>query len=116
MSKLVNGLTVAEAKEVADWAGELPDSYLLCRDIGHLWRPFKARWDDDNNSYVRILRCGRCKTEREQGISAAGVVLWSQYDYADGYQAPKGTGRLDGEGRGALRLESVLRLIGKDER
>ena len=98
------------------WSAGLPDSYLLCRDMGHLWRPFRAWWSDQDREYKRVLRCGRCKTERHQAISAAGIVNENHYVYAEGYVAPAGTGRMDPEGRGTLRLESVLRLIGKDEK
>jgi hypothetical protein len=94
----------------------LSDAYIMCRDMGHTWRPFRARFDPEVNGYQRVLRCGRCKTEREQTISASGLILSGHYNYPDGYSLPAGTGRLTGEGRGALRLESTLRLISKDER
>jgi len=88
----------------------------MCRDMGHTWRPYKAKYLSDENAYERILRCGRCKTERAQTLSMSGLILTGHYDYPDGYQAPAGTGRIDGEGRGYLRLESTLRIIGKDEK
>lgn len=106
----------ADPQAVADWSSDLPDSYILCRDMGHTWRPFRAVYNSEYNCYDRTLRCGRCKTERSQSISTDGLILSGTYDYPDGYQAPAGTGRIDGNGRGALRLESTLRVIGKDER
>lgn len=106
----------ADPEGVASWSAELPDSFIMCRDFGHTWRPFKARYNPEEQGYDRVLRCGRCRTERSQTISGAGLVLYGQYDYPDGYTAPAGTGRLDSEARGALRLESTLRLISKDER
>jgi hypothetical protein len=98
------------------WGAGLSDAYLTCRDMGHTWRPFTAQWVPDDNCYTRTLRCGRCQTERHQDIGPDGLVLAGHYSYAEGYTAPAGTGRLDSAGRGQLRLESVLRLIGKDER
>lgn len=106
----------ARPEQVAEWSHDLSDNYLLCRDLGHTWRPFNARWDPEQDGYIRVLRCSRCKTERSQLLSATGMVDSGSYDYPDGYQAPPGTGRLTGEGRGALRLESVMRLIDKNGR
>lgn len=106
----------ADPQAVADWSHQLSDSYILCRDMGHTWRPFMARIIEGGNAYDRTLRCGRCKTERAQTISTNGLILSGNYNYPDGYQTPKGSGRITGNGRGALRLESTLRLISKDER
>lgn len=106
----------ADPKVVAAWSEDLPDSFIMCRDMGHTWRPFRARFSSDANGYERVLRCGRCKTERSQTISMSGLILSGAYTYPEGYQAPAGTGRIDGNGRGALRLESTMRLIAKDEK
>jgi hypothetical protein len=105
----------ADPQAVADWSAHLSDGYLMCRDMGHTWRPFKANYQEDMNAYNRVLRCGRCKTERYQTIGLNGLILGGNYSYPDGYQSPAGSGRINGEGKGALRLESTLRLIGKDE-
>lgn len=102
---------VSEQSPVQGWAEELPDSYLLCRDIGHSWRPFRAFVQADG--YRRTMRCQRCTTERHQDLSLRGHVLSSSYSYPEGYQAPKGTGYLAGEQRDGLRLESILRLVSK---
>ena len=105
----------ADPAAVGRWAHQLVDEFLLCRDIGHLWRPFTARYDQQHNAYDRTLRCARCTTERRQSLSLSGEVLSGSYVYAEGYVAPAGQGRLSGNARGALRIESVLRLIGRDE-
>lgn len=110
------GLHVATAKDVKAWADDLPDTFIACRDMGHTWRPFRAWYDPEERGYQRVLRCGRCKTERRQLISESGAILTGGYDYPEGYTAPAGTGRIDGEGRAALRLESTLRVIGRDEK
>jgi hypothetical protein len=97
---------------VQEWAEGLSDNFLLCRDIGHSWRPFRAAIGVDG--YERVMRCQRCRTERSQWLSLAGHVQASSYNYPEGYQAPKGTGYLASEQRDGLRLESVLRLIAKE--
>jgi hypothetical protein len=106
----------ADPKAVADWSSGLPDSYVLCRDMGHTWRPFRATFNQDMNAYDRTLRCGRCRTERQQVIGLNGLILSGGYNYPDGYLSPSGSGRINGQGKGALRLESTLRLISKDEK
>jgi len=106
----------ADVQAVANWSSDLPDSFLMCRDMGHTWRPFTARFSADENAYDRTLRCGRCKTERQQVIGMDGTILSGVYLYPDGYLSPAGSGRITGDGRGALRLESTLRLISKDEK
>ena len=105
---------LADPRTVAKWSHDLPDEFLLCRDIGHQWRPYTARYVPADNAYERTIRCGRCTTERHQSISLQGEITSGGYHYADGYVAPRGQGRLTGRARGALRLESVARLIGKE--
>lgn len=104
-----------QTDSIEAWVEALPDSFMLCRDMGHTWRPFRAFWDETLKGYIRIIRCGRCKTERRQLISSTGEVLRGYYQYNEGYQVPKGVGRFGVEGRAYLRLESTLRIIGKDE-
>jgi hypothetical protein len=106
--------TQADPRAVASWSHDLPDEFLLCRDIGHQWRPFTARYLPQRNVYERTLRCGRCTTTRRQTVSLSGEISSGGYEYADGYVAPAGQGRLTGRARGALRLESIGRLIGRE--
>lgn len=110
-----DGLSFASAGEVAAWSRNLSEDFILCRDLGHLWRPLSARWSAEDSAYERTMRCGRCSTERHQLLSASGHVLSGNYAYTEGYTAPKGQGRLGTEGRDSLRLESILRLLGKDD-
>jgi hypothetical protein len=99
-----------EREQVAAWSAHLPDRYLLCRDLGHNWRPWRARLTDERG-FEQVLRCARCRAERSRTVGASGATLGNHYHYPDGYTAPAGTGRLTGDSRNALRLESVLRLI-----
>lgn len=97
----------------ASWAQTLPDDFLLCRDIGHTWRPLSARIHD-STTYERTMRCGRCRTERHQLLTTTGTIVSGGYDYQEGYLAPPNTGRLTSGDRDGVRLESILRLIGHD--
>lgn len=100
----------ADPGDVKDWAVTLDEPHLLCRDLGHLWKPFRASFNLTERAYERTLRCSRCKTERSQTLSQVGAVLKNNYDYPEGYLVPK-LGRLAGESRNMVRLESVSRAI-----
>lgn len=103
----------APAGEVEAFASNLPENFLLCREMGHNWRPWTAKWNVGERCYDRVLRCTRCKCKREQSLTSSGAVVTSHYIYPDGYEH-KGFGRISGEGRDRLRLESITRLIDKD--
>lgn len=96
--------------EVAAWSADLPDQMIQCRDFGHSWRAWSATYTEDN-SIARALRCTRCRTERIEHLSMSGAKLTGRYRYPDGYQVPAGVGRLDGDSRNALRLQSTMRLV-----
>jgi hypothetical protein len=100
----------ADRSEVASFAQELSVNHLHCRELGHLWRPWVAQWAQEHEGYERALRCTRCRTERWQIISASGAVVSSHYVYPEGY-IHLGLGRIVGEGRDALRLESLTRAL-----
>lgn len=104
--------TETQITDLATWTESLSDSLILCRDIGHQWRPARA-WIEDH-SYGRVMRCYRCKTERHQVLTLSGHVVANRYDYTDGYLTPKGSGSFTPDDRDNLRLESVLRLISKE--
>lgn len=97
---------------VQEFAEGLPERFLYCREMGHNWRPFSAGRHKDGG-FERTLRCTRCKTKRIQSISDRGIILSSHYEHPEGYLS-KGMGRIVGEGRGVLRLESIKRIVAKD--
>lgn len=103
-------------RELSDWIGRLRGAFLECRDMGHVWRPFTARFVDAERVYLRTLRCQRCHSERVQELTMAGMIGRSWYKYADGYTAPDGVGHLTGEDRGALRAESIVRFIDREQK
>lgn len=104
---------MASRNKVATFAQSLPDEYLLCREIGHIWQPYSAAWVAKLRRYERILRCSRCLTDRKQLLDPRGHIVSSSYDYPDGY-AHEG-GRIMGTDRDRLHLESLKRLIDKSD-
>lgn len=88
-------------------------SQVQCRDFGHSWRPYSARWLPSYNSYESQLQCMRCKTVRTRFLSRTGEQLNNNYDYAEGYLV-KGMGRLTGHDRDVIRLASILAVISPD--
>lgn len=89
----------------------LQDEYIQCRDFGHSWRPFTARWLSKQNAYESQLQCQRCKTIRTRWLSRTGSQLSGGYEYPDNYLMPHGAGRLTGTDRDKIRLASILQVI-----
>jgi len=100
----------ADRKDVEEFAANLSISFLQCRELGHNWRHFTARRDEEHNCFERALRCTRCKTKRLETLSFRGAKLRSYYEYPEGYTTD-GLGRIVGEGRDALRVESMIRSL-----
>lgn len=88
-------------------------SFIQCRDFGHSWRPYSARWMPADNAYHSELICQRCKTVRARWLSRTGAQLSGNYDYPEGYLV-KGMGRLTGSDRDVIRLQSVLSVLAPD--
>lgn len=87
--------------------------FVQCRDFGHSWRPFHAKWWPKENAYESQLRCGRCGCVRVRWLSRTGSQIGSDYDYPAGYQM-KGLGRLSGTDRDVIRLTSILAVLVDD--
>ena len=94
---------------LTEMAEKYPDKYLLCRDMGHSWKPQSAVWLEDGN-IERTITCSRCNTLRRQYLDANGYILVGYYSYADGYQIA-GIGRMDTDARAGLRKASLSRLM-----
>lgn len=90
----------------------MPESHLHCRDYGHAWRPFNARYLPDEQAYEQVLRCTRCRAQRFRVLDSRGTVLSSHYAYKRGYLV-KGMGRLSAAERGAIRLASIRADMGE---
>lgn len=99
----------AEVEDVVEFAEGLPDTFLECRELGHLWRPYHATFNE-YGGYDRVLRCSRCYTKRVQVITRRGVVVKNSYLHPEGY-LHVGMGRITGDARGAMRLVSLQRQV-----
>lgn len=100
----------AEVEEVKEFAESLSDEFLECREMNHIWKAWTGQYVE--GGILRILRCQRCKCERHQEISLSGTILSSHYKHPEGY-LHKGMGRIVGDGRDALRVESLTRFMTK---
>lgn len=91
------------------FAATLKDKVLHCRELGHNWRPWVARWETESRSYYRELRCSNCRTVRKQVLNSHGGVVSNSYAYPDGYMAKnvqRGTYTRD-----VFRLEALHRAL-----
>lgn len=101
------------AKDVRAAVRSMDLTHVQCRDFGHSWRPYTARWLSKFNQYESQLVCSRCTTIRTRFLSRTGEQLGGGYDYADGYLI-KGLGRLSGHDRDEVRLASILAVLVED--
>lgn len=103
----------ADVDAVEEFAATLPERFLHCREMNHNWRPYTVGSHKDGG-YERVLRCVRCKTKKTQHLDLRGMPVGGiRYEHPEGYLS-EGLGRIVGEGRGALRLESIKRIVAKE--
>jgi hypothetical protein len=96
-----------ELSEVEAFAESLSDEFLQCREMNHRWLPHTVgRYRD--GGFQRVLRCPRCKCRKIQELTSRGMVMGTRYVHPEGY-LHKGMGQIVGEGRGVLRLASIMR-------
>jgi len=98
-----------------DFASALPERFLRCRELGHIWRPHTAVYDRKERVYDRVLRCSSCRTERHQILNQYGHVLSNSYRYPDHYLAGHGVQR-GTYNRDVFRLEALVRFIDNEGR
>jgi hypothetical protein len=98
----------ATRDQVIELAREWPAAYVECRMDRHEWRPSTARHYPGFRYFHVIKICHRCRTEKHQEIGEAGQLFASTYRYPTGYLT-NGRGRIIGDARDALRLESIKR-------
>jgi hypothetical protein len=102
----------ADANDVRGVVDQMPDEYVECRELNHLWRPYDVHYNAKYHTYDRTLRCYRCLTRKHQELSERGHVLRSSYSYPEDYQL-KNLGRIAGDARDVVRLASLTRQIKK---
>jgi hypothetical protein len=83
---------------------------LLCRDLGHAWKPYTAKWLPVDKCYESKLICSRCETFRFRWLSKTGQLLGTAYTYSDGYLVV-GMGRLATSDRDRIRSVSLQRML-----
>lgn len=106
-------VTKIEPIAVDTFAAGLSNSFLACRELGHMWKPWRAEWSGELRAYERELRCSRCKTFRRQLVNDQGHVLSNNYRYADGYQA-KNVENVVRVSRDVFRLEALTRYLSNE--
>jgi hypothetical protein len=96
----------------AEFAANLSNRFLHCRELGHTWRAHTVSWDAEARAYDRRLRCSGCHTIRIQLLDAYGHVVANRYQYPDNYLAHRDgqVGALGGA-RDAFRLEAITRFL-----
>ena len=96
-------------RSAQDFAGDLSDKQLHCRELGHTWKPLTVFWDVDARAYDRRLRCSMCRTIRVQLLTETGHVHSNRYIYPDGYLATNVEAA--SMRRDVFRLEAVTRFL-----
>ena len=62
------------------------DTYLLCRNLGHVWEVL-GYYRGDAGEVRRTLRCARCETERtDRWLRGTGERLQGHYKYGPEYR------------------------------
>lgn len=95
--------------DVEEYAQGLSDSFLHCRELGHVWRPRSVIRIPDGG-FTRTLVCAQCTTTRIQDLNAWGVAVRNRYRHAEGYLM-RGLGRMDSTSLGVLRREAITRYL-----
>jgi hypothetical protein len=92
---------------------DIPEEFLLCRDLGHAWMPSDVKVVRKLSEIHRILVCRSCPTQRVQVLDMQGYRLRSKYVYPEDQDpdaAPyklKGVGHLSADDRASVRVMST---------
>lgn len=97
---------VAELGVVEDFAATVKQAFVICRSDGHNMGPHNVTIDE-NGTYLRTRRCRRCGYKRHYVIDRSGHILTAKAEYPDDYLLPKGTGRIDTDGRAVFRQATI---------
>jgi hypothetical protein len=97
---------VADIGDVQEFAARIKPSWVVCRSDGHNMRPFNVTMDENGN-FLRTKRCTNCGYKRHYVISQGGHIAGAKAEYPEDYLMPKGTGRLDSEGRAVFRQRAT---------
>ena len=103
---------------------DIPDAYLMCRDLGHNWSAFDVRVHRRLREIERVLRCRTCTTLRTQVLTLDGYLMpgrsfYSYPEQRDARAEPylrKGVGRLSVDDRAAIRVASTHHMTPRIDR
>ena len=76
-----------EVTEAAEALSHYDESYLDCRNLGHVWRVL-GYFRGATGLVLRHLRCQRCETIRVDKWALNGDRVGSQYHHSEGYLIP----------------------------
>lgn len=111
------GYHSASRRDAEEFASRLKKAHLTCRSYGHAPLPSSVtivtlEGNRRKKYYEQTLTCrNRCGVKWRLLIDmGTGIQLYRKADYSDanGYLA-KGIGRIDSDGKGAIRLEAITR-------
>jgi hypothetical protein len=92
---------------------DIPDQYLMCRDLGHNWLPHDVKVSRKAGEIHRILRCANCPTRRVQVLTLDGYRVRSRYEYPEQQDSEaipyvlKGMGHLSVDDLAAIRVQDI---------
>lgn len=103
----------ASIGDVQEYLSTAKVAWINCRSKGHNMLDHDVKSDEETNVYLVTLRCSRCYTKRHEVVNmTTGEVLSSKYDsWPEGYLLPKGTGRMDSEARGLVRVTRLHNTV-----
>jgi hypothetical protein len=97
---------VADIGDVQEFAATVKkQAFIECRGDGHNMGPHNVTMDE-NGTFLRTRRCRKCGYLRHYVVSG-GHILNAKSEYPDGYLLPRGTGRLDADGRAVFREAAI---------
>ena len=92
-------------QQMKSWTKDM----LVCRTYQHSWDGYTV--DPEGVNLLVTLMCRRCESYKYQLLDGrTGHVINQSVDYPKGYLA-KGLGRIVGEQRDQLRLETAMRTV-----
>lgn len=105
-------LHLADLDAVQAYSDDMPARWVTCRELGHVWNAHTASVNRDGG-FDRALKCSNCDSLKNQVLDSRGCLISTSYTYTEGYQLPKGTGRITSDGKGIFRLAALHKQIGQ---
>jgi hypothetical protein len=94
---------------------DIPDAYLLCRDLGHAWAPHDVKISRKFGEIHRILQCRSCPTQRVQVLDMNGYRLRSKYVYPEDVNSEAAPYKLHGIGHLSVDDRANVRVMSTNQ-